>query len=97
MAKIKAINVKPIYGWGWTLGGDKSRIDVPRPFTMEVVQTQSSLPKYWRGKVTSPGHVFSGSVVTLSQRHTVWDGHVNVIVDGEVDASGFALVDMCQS
>ena len=70
------IVVEPGYGWGWTNGN--ATLDTPKPFKATVSRTGGEL----HGMVSDPGHPYHGSTLTLSRRHTTWDGSVNVEIRG---------------
>jgi hypothetical protein len=90
MGAQPTITVTPIYGWGWS----GPRFEVPAPFTMRLEPAESN---HWVGLVLDDGHEFQGRRILLSQRHTEWDGHVNVAVeptDPEGQPSyGFAILE----
>ena len=68
------IVVEPAYGWGWTDG--EATIATPGPFKALLTSSGSQL----HGEVTDPTHPYNGSTVSLSRRHALWDGSVNVAV-----------------
>ena len=89
----QTINLRPIYGWGWVSGSGESR-DVPTVFSVKLYETA---PGRWKGTVASPEHEFFEMVAELTQRHSEWDGDVNVrLRQGGSDdlylAAGFAQV-----
>ena len=82
--------VEPIHGWGWSCGDET--LAVPRPFEMQAHLTG---PPEWAGKILSPEHTYAGCAVKLSQRHSEWDGQVNVEIlrEGLLGAiHGFATI-----
>lgn len=78
------IEVKPVYGYGWFIGGEPRR-EVPAAFVMRL---EYSEPQPWEGIVLTEGHEFEGRRVTLTQRHLVWSGFVNIAVEADRTTSG---------
>ena len=84
MDTLPIIEVNPVYGYGWLIGGDPRR-EVPAAFTIRL---ESSQPKLWMGTVLTEGHEFEGRHVTLTQRHLEWSGYVNIVVEADRPTSG---------
>ena len=84
---LRLLEVEPIYGYGWSCTGASETRETPTPFMARVA---GSVDKGWIGKVEMPAHEFDGQAIRMSKRHTVFDGTVNVILDGI--ATGFAVV-----
>ena len=84
MDTLPVIEVKPVYGHGWLIGGEPRR-EVPAAFTM---RREHSQPKSWDGIVLTEGHEFEGRRVTLTQRHLEWSGYVNIAVEADRPTSG---------
>ena len=84
MHTLPAIEVKPVYGYGWFIGGEPRR-EVPAVFTMRL---EHSEPKSWNGVVLTEGHEFEGRRVTLTPRHLEWSGYVNIAVETDRPTSG---------
>ena len=91
MERGKTIVIDPIFGWGW-VAGETPRPDVPSPFRMKITRSE---PALWEGVVEEPDHEFTGQRASITQRHTDWDGHVNVELrpaDGGATSTGFGVV-----
>ena len=88
MDTLPVVEVKPIYGYGWLIGGEPRR-EVPALFTMRL---ENSQPKLWTGVVLTKGHEFEGRRVTLTQRHLEWSGHVNIAVEADRLTIGSGLL-----
>ena len=89
----RVIIVTPIYGWGWTISGQRSG-DVPEPFG---IVPELSGPPIWQGKVLDKGHMFEGMTAQLSKRHDGdFDGCVNIDLgvapDSPASSSGYAII-----
>lgn len=77
MDATQTIDVKPIYGWGWVIAGER-RFEVPEPFTLQLEHAEA---KRWTGVVLDEDHEFEGQRVELSQRHVDWSGAVNIVIE----------------
>lgn len=84
MDTLPVIEVRPIYGYGWLIGGEPRR-EVPAAFAMRLERSE---PKSWEGIVLTRGHEFEGRRVTLTQRHLDWSGYVNIAVEADRPTSG---------
>ena len=88
----ESLDVTPVYGWGWVIAGEP-RAEVPEPFTLRLEERG---PPRWIGTVLGVHHEFAGRRALMSQRHTDWDGHVNIVIEPTDEASeastGFGTV-----
>lgn len=93
MQERPTILVTPIYGWGWTIFGERQG-DVPEPFS---INPEISAAAKWQGTVLGKGHIFEGMTAQLSKRHPGdFDGHVSVEIgtarDGVESSVGYATL-----
>lgn len=90
--RTRKIEVEPVHGWGWFMPGRPSDY-VPSDFEIRLDHLAAD---HWKGTVTTAGHEFERARVSLSQRHTEWDGCVNITIHLEgkegVSLTGFASV-----
>lgn len=97
MEAAMRLEVRPIYGWGWTDG--RITIETPSPF---VIETEGIAGKEVAGAVVSPEHDLAGYAFEASQRHTEADGHYNCslepphspLPDGKrASLAGYCIID----
>ncbi len=73
------LKLLPMYGYGWT-GGQTTR-ETPTAFSVHITEEEAGV---WKGVVTTPSHEFDGRAISMSQRHSEWDGILNVTLEGGV-------------
>ena len=77
MPQPDQLDLKPMYGWGWTGTPPNPTRETAQPFSMSLAVAE---PGRWEGIASTSGHEFHGMTVAVSQRHYRWDGIVNVTV-----------------
>jgi hypothetical protein len=83
MSAKPTIKVTPVYGYGWSIGGEP-RDGEPEPFTIRVEGArplEGTNKKVLTGVVLDDRHEFQHMRVTLSQRHDQWTGAVNIRIE----------------
>ena len=83
----RLLTVKPIYGYGWSGAVSGCTRDTPLPFSARVTGAPDT---GWTGNVEMSGHEFDGQAISLTKRHILFDGVVNVEIEGL--ATGWASV-----
>lgn len=88
------LEVRPIYGWGWTDG--RVTIEAPSPFEIE---TDGVTDNEVTGAVVSSEHDLAGYAFEASQRHIEADGYYNCSLKAPlstlVDGNGVSLAGCC--
>ena len=102
------IEVKPIWGWGWSDSATRSTIEPPEPFCLATASDfdEGNAPGVLVGRVL-PGHALAASYVMLNLRHTSADEsaytafisrrEITFTVEGDpiADLTGFVLIAKC--